>query len=298
MPLAAMQGVLAHALRHGYAVGYFESWDLYSLEGALEAAEATRSPAIIGFGGAVTNPAWLEQNGIEALASLSICLAQRATVPTAVIFNEAQTFEQAIRGLKAGCNALMVDSSNLPPAQHQEVTARLATAAHAVGVAVEANWAISPMPRIPRIMQPPTDPADAAAFVAATGIDALAVAIGNVHLLAQGEATVDLDLLARIHAATPVPLVIHGGTGFPRAAIRDAIRHGVAKFNIGTMLKQAFFDGVRDAANQPATPGSTIHDRIGSRDSADIQLQGKERMKSKILELIERYGSAGMADRW
>jgi len=84
----------------GYAIGYFEAWDQYSLEGALEAAEENQSPLILGFGGAVTSREWLDDGGIEELAGLTYTLAERSKVPTAILFNEAQTFEQVVRGFE------------------------------------------------------------------------------------------------------------------------------------------------------------------------------------------------------
>jgi ketose-bisphosphate aldolase len=291
MPIVSMQRILDHALRNHYAVGYFEAWDLYSLEAAIEAAEAARAPAILGFGAAVTNGAWYDRHGVEAMSALTLTLAQRASVPTAVLFNEAQSYAQAVRGLAAGCNAVMLDSSHLPEPEHAAATRQLVQVAHALGAAVEAELGHLANAADPSHHAAPTDPAAAARFVAATGIDALAVAIGNVHIMTSGEAEVDLALLARIHAAVPLPLVIHGGTGFPRHAVAEAIRLGAAKFNVGTVLKQSFLAGIAAAVGQPAG----IHELMGSRDAADILFQGKARMKAKILELIDLYGTAGKA---
>lgn len=292
MALVPLQSILARALQGGYAVGYFEAWEIYSLEAVLDAAEITRSPCILGFGGAVTDPAWYGRHGVELMAGAATTLATRATVPTCVLFNEAVQFDHAIRGLRAGCNAVMLDSSALPDADHLELTARLTTVAHALGAAVEAELGHLPNAEDPSHPAVLTDPAAAQRFVAATGIDALAVSIGNVHLLQHGAAQVDLDLLERIYRATGLPQVIHGGTGFPPGAVRDAIARGAAKFNIGTTLKHAFLDGVQQAAG--ATAG--IHELMGSRTKADILHAGRQRMLARMFELIELYGSAGHAD--
>ena len=295
MPIVKMQRILDHALRNRYAVGYFEAWDLYSLEAALEAAEEARAPAILGFGAAVTNGAWYERNGVEAMSALAVTLAQRAEVPTAVLFNEAQTYAQAVRGLAGGCNAVMLDSSHLPAPQHASATRDLVQVAHALGAAVEAELGHLANAGDPSHLAAPTDPAEAVRFVAATGIDALAVAIGNVHIMTAGEADVDLDLLGRIHAAVPLPLVIHGGTGFPRHAVAQALQLGAAKFNVGTVLKQEFLAGIKAAAGDNAGAAGGIHALMGSRDAPDVMLQGKLRMKAKILELIDLYNTAGRA---
>jgi fructose-bisphosphate aldolase class II len=298
MSIVSMSDLLARALRGRYALGYFEAWDPYSLEAALEAAEETNSPAILGFGGAVVNQPWLDRWGVEELAALARCLGERAAVPTAILFNEARTFAQVLRGLRAGCNAVMLDASHLPYQGNLALTCKVTEAAHALGATVEAE-----LGRLADASPPSeesaayTDPAEAARFVRQTGVDALAVSVGNVHVLTEGEATPNLELLARIHEMVPVPLVIHGGTGFPSWAVRPAIERGVAKFNIGTRSKQAMLAGIREAlAELPER--SNVHLAVGSREEGDILARGKAKMQKEILKFIALYGSAGQAAPW
>ncbi|PKO24091.1 MAG: hypothetical protein CVU38_00460 [Chloroflexi bacterium HGW-Chloroflexi-1] len=294
MTIVSMQEILAQALQHGYAIGYYESWDQYSLEGAIEAAEEAHAPAILGFGGAVTNPDWLNTRGVAGLACLARCLAEHAGVPAAVLFNEGQTLGQIRRALEAGCNAVMLDSSGLPFEENVALTRQVVAAARAVGATVEAELGRLPDAIAEAQHAALTDPDQARRFVERTGVHALAVSIGNTHLVLEGEIAVDLDLLARIHEAVPAPLVLHGGTGFPRAAVPDAITCGVAKFNLGTRLKRLFLAGVRDAMPDPLRVRN-IHPYVGSRDKDDVLLRGKERMKAEIIELTKLYGSAGKA---
>jgi ketose-bisphosphate aldolase len=295
MPIATLRSILDHALQQHYAVGYFEAWDQYSLEAVIEAAQELRSPAILGFGAAVTNGAWLDAGGVEELASLARVLAERASVPTAVLFNEAQTHAQAMRGLAAGCNCVMLDSSHFNLDDNIAATRRLVDEAHAVGAELEAELGHLPTAGDPSDQAgTATDPEQAAAFAQATGIDVLAVSIGNVHLLSDGQAALDLDRLERIRQAVALPLVLHGGTGIPAAAIQPAIARGVAKINYGTRLKQTFLAGVR--AGLAALPEPlNIHDAIGSRYDTDIMLQGKRHMQRLLSDLIRLYGSAGRA---
>ena len=295
MPVSTLRSILGHALKNHYAVGYFEAWDLYSLEAVIETAQEQRSPAILGFGAAVTNGAWLNAGGVEELASVARVLAERATVPTAVLFNEAQTHEQAMRGLAAGCNCVMLDSSRLNLLDNIAATLRLVAAAHAAGAEVEAELGHLPTAGDPNDQAgKETDPGEAAAFAQGTGIDALAVAIGNVHLLSNGQAALDLDRLQRIHQAVALPLVLHGGTGLPANAIKPAIARGVAKINYGTRLKQVFLAGVQTGL-AGVTEARNVHTVIGSRDETDVMLQGKLRMKQLIGSLMQFYGSAGRA---
>jgi ketose-bisphosphate aldolase len=295
--LVPLPSLLAAAQAGGYAVGYFEAWDSYSLEAVVEAAEVERSPVILGFGCKMVDRAWLDGGGIRSLGCLGRSVAERTPVPVSFLLNEAQTYEEALAGIEAGFNAVMLDTSAWPFDRALGGVAELVRAAHAVGVAVEAEVGRLPdaiSGGIDASAAEPTDPERAAIFVERTGVDCLAVAIGNVHLLLGGEAAIDIARLAAIHDRVRLPLVIHGGTGFPSAAIQDAIHHGTAKFNVGTSLKKAFLDGVR--ASVGALPASvSVHDVLGSHGGADLQHAGRERMRAAVRQYMRLYGSCGRA---
>jgi fructose/tagatose bisphosphate aldolase len=136
-----------------------------------------------------------------------------------------------------------------------------------------------------------TDPALACAFVKETGIDALGVSIGNVHVLTRGKASIDIAALQRIQAEVQIPLVIHGGTGFPPESAGVAISLGVAKFNFGTILKQVYLAAIREqlaAYKEPMSP----HEFLGMGGKQDILVAGREAVKLKARELIQTYGFA------
>ncbi len=139
-----------------------------------------------------------------------------------------------------------------------------------------------------------TDPARAAAFLAATGADCLAVSIGNVHLLTAQYAPVDLALLEAIHRQVSVPLVLHGGTGLPPGCIPRAIACGVAKFNVGTLLKRSFFQGLQETV-AAWSPSVNVHDILGSHKEADLFTRAKAAMKASVRERIRLYGGSGRA---
>lgn len=303
MPLVSMRVLLERARQREYGVGYFEAWDSYSLEAVLEAVEEERAPVILGFGCMMASRSWLDSGGIELLAGIGRAVAARARVPVALLLNEAQTYEQAVRGMEAGFNAVMLDTSAWSSQKALETVARLTREAHARGVAVEAE-----LGRLPdageagidasagRRPSPATltDPDAAAEFVQQSGVDCLAVSIGNVHLLADGLAPVDLGRLEAIHRRVSVPLVIHGGTSFPPEAVPRAIAHGVAKFNVGTVLKRTFLDAVQDAmARWPHRVN--VHEILGSHREADFMVAGQRAMKAKVKELIRLYGGTDRA---
>jgi fructose/tagatose bisphosphate aldolase len=287
MPLVPLTGLLADAVAGGYAVGYFEAWDGYSLEAVLEAAEAERAPVILGFGCLLVDQDWLDAGGIETLGCLGRAAAERSRVPVSLLLNESQTLDHALRGVEAGFNAVMLCSDDV------ETVSRLVGEAHGRGVAVEGE--LGTLPDAGDASNATlTDPEAAAAFVEATGVDCLAVSFGNVHVLEGRTAAVDLDRLDAVHRRVGVPLVVHGGTSFPADAVEAAITRGVAKFNVGTALKRAFLDGLT-AAVTSATPDASPHDLLGSHGSTDLHGAGKDRMIRVVRDLIRLYGSSGRA---
>ena len=291
MPLAPLTTLLADARAHGYALGYFEAWDGYSLEAVVEAAEAERAPVIIGAGCLLGHQPWFDAGGIELLGALGGEVARQARVPVALLLNETHTLEQSLRGLDAGFNAVMLHTGSV------DAVAQLVSAAHARGAAVEGELGNLPDAAhgaIDHSAASLTDPEQAAAFVEATGVDCLAVSVGNVHLLTHGSATIDLDRLRAVHEQVPVPLVIHGGTGFPPDAIAPAIAAGVAKFNVGTVLRSAYLRGLAGAlAHLPDEPD--VHAAIGSHGPADVLEAGKAALVETVRDLIRQYGGSGRA---
>jgi len=283
MTLVPFPELLAAARAGGYAIGYFEAWDSYSLAAVVEAAEAERAPVILGFGCLLVDQAWLEHGGIEEFAALGRPAAERTNVPVALLLNETHTVEHARRGLDAGFNAVMVHG-----ATRTEV-AELALEAHARGAAVEGELGELPDgdDSSHAVL---TDPDEAAAYVAETGVDCLAPSFGNVHVFEGRASGVDLDLLAAIGRAAGVPLAVHGGTSFPPELVPGAIAAGAAKFNVGTSLKRAFLESVAgaDTNGDPQV-------LIGSRSTGDVLRAGAERTRELVRERIRLYGGSGRA---
>jgi len=292
MPLVPFTDLLNDARQGGYAVGYFEAWDSYSLEAVLEAAELERSPVVLGFGCLLLDQGWLDDGGIEIFGALGRVVAERSQVPVSLLLNEAHTLEHAVRGIEAGFNAVMLATTEA------ETIAVLAQIAHEHEVAVEGELDSlpdgNPEGEIDESHASLTDPDLAAAFVQATHVDALAISIGNVHTLEANVAQVDLDRLGMIQRVVGVPLVIHGGSGFPAGAIPAAIARGVAKFNVGTALKRAVLEGL-SAGVRGFPEGASPHELIGSHKSSDLLEAAKPRLVEKVRSLTRLYGSAGRA---
>jgi fructose-bisphosphate aldolase class II len=213
----------------------------------MDAAEAERAPVFIQY-----NPGNLRHVGLTYAAALARAAADAATVPVALNLDHGETYDQAVQCLHAGFTALMYDGNNEPFETNVAVTRRVVELARPVGVLVEGelgriagreeDWNVAAEDA------EVTDPALAAEYVERTGVDCLAVAVGNVHGLTARSAPLDLERLARIHAAVPVPLVLHGASGIPDATVREAVRLGVVKFNVATQLNAAYLQAMSGAA--------------------------------------------------
>ena len=297
MPLESMAGLLLDARRRNYAVCYCEAWNIESFEGALEAAEETDSPIIAGFnGGFLMHPQRAKPENLALYASLGQALSA-VSVPVAFLLNETDDLAQIRYGIELGFNSVMVEGDHLSAAEYQRVVKDTVQIGHSRGVSVEAQ-----VGRLPyrgdrgELQGEMTDPAVAKRFVQETEVDALGISIGNVHVLTKGRASIDFESLARIHDLIEIPLVIHGGTGFPLQLAAEAMRFGVAKFNFGTVLKQAYLQAI-DKGLKNYSAGSDPHPFLGMGGKKDIMIAGKEAVKKKVKELLAATGSAGKAER-
>ena len=293
MALAPLSQLLKAARDGGYAVGYFEAWDTYSLEAVAEAAEAEGSPVVLGFGGIMMEEGWLDRFGIEPLGAYGHAVAERLNVPAALILNEVRELEHACRGVEAGFNVVMLCTHDLGYDRNVELNRRLVEFAHARGAEVQAELGRLPDFGADRAGEL-TDPAQAAALVEATGVDCLAVSVGNEHLRTQGASELDGERLRAIRARVDVPLVVHGGSGVPGEAVADLIAGGVALFHVGTVMKQRFVEEARRAL--AAVPDRPDYQAVaGSRKATDFLTPGKAAVSESVRSLMRLYGSAGRA---
>jgi fructose/tagatose bisphosphate aldolase len=296
MPLVPISQLVKAARAGPYALGYFESWNLESLQGVLDAAEATRSPIMIGFNGAFLSGK--ERRTAEPLqwyAQLGRVAAERATVPCGLVFNECPLDDWVMAAASAGFN-LVVPSD--PSAGLEDYARRLKAItyhAHQCGAAVEAEVGELPCGDSGQVAAncDQTDPAAAERFVRETGVDLLAVSVGNIHIMVRSQRALDLGRLQEIHRRIPeMPLVLHGGTGIDSGSIKPAIGMGVVKFNYGTYLKQRYVAAVRAALGKdPANP----HLLYGMGGEHDVMVAGRLAVRDAVLERIESLGCCGKA---
>lgn len=296
MPLAPLPELLAHASKNKYAVGYFESWDVYSLQATITAAEASDSPVIIGIGGLSSNHHWLQSGGIELYGTICATLAAKSTVPISTLFNEADSLSEAKLGLGVGFNSVMMHTQGWDQAKLLADTASLVIASHAVDVAVEGE--IGALAEIKDGVfdgsgASYTSAEAAELFVRETGVDCLAVAVGNVHFVTGSHIpTVQVDLIKEIGEAVDVPLVLHGGSGTPDDQTRRAVAAGITKINVGTKLKFVFGNAlVAEIGTGELDPNLAY----GSRFDGDINSRAGVALTREIQRLMDVFGSTGMA---
>src|SRR5215831_9403976 len=286
MPLETIDRMMLAARQRQYAVGYFESWNLESLLGVIDAAELTRSPVIIGFNGEfLARRKGAEPGELAVYGALGAAMAAKASVPCGYIFNECPNDAWVERAITAGFNLVMPADPHAPLQEYERRVARLVNLAHAYRVAVEAN-----------VEEDESDAVayaeSAARFVKATGVDLLAVSVGNEEIKLEGRVPLDLTRLEAVSQRVAIPLVLHGGTGIEDEAVKEAIRLGVRKINYGTYMKQEYLRALRIALVSEET---NPHSLLGDGSATDLMVIGRQVVRESVLERIELLGCCGQA---
>lgn len=247
MKSKTMQQLLGEAQKGGYAVGAFNVHTMEVAQAIASAAEAERSPVILQI-----NQGTIKYAGIEYIAAIAKTAQEQVSVPLVIHLDHGTTFEMMAACVRNGFDSIMIDASKLPYRENIALVKRVVDLAHAAGVAVEAELGkvggteddISVSEKEAGL----TDPDEAAEFVAATGIDSLAVAIGTAHGVYRGEPHLDFERLDQIKKRVSIPLVLHGASGVPEQAVKEAVSRGICKVNISTELKQPFAATLRRIA--------------------------------------------------
>ncbi|QQM45456.1 class II fructose-bisphosphate aldolase [Streptomyces liliifuscus] len=248
MPLAAAGELVAGAAASRTAVAAFNVITLEHVEAVVAGAEVADAPVILQVS---ENAVKFRGGRLLPLAQAASAAAEHASVPVALHLDHVQSDELLRQAAGAGFSSVMYDAARLPYAENLAATRAAADWAHAQGLWIEAELGeVGGKPG-----QPPldahaagarTDPAEARAFVAESGVDALAVAVGSTHAMTTRTAALDHDLLKRLAEALDVPLVLHGSSGVPDAELRAAVAGGITKVNVGTALNIAMTGAIRD----------------------------------------------------
>ena len=246
MTLATLAEVLQPALREGYAVGGLVCLGWEDMRAYARAAEAEGLPVILQAG-----PSCRAHTPLPVLGAMFRNLAEGVSVPVVAHLDHGYTFEDCRVALDSGFTSLMFDGSRKPLQQNIDETAVIAELAHAAGISCEGEIGFVGYDQ--GEVSQGTDPDEAARFARETGVDAMAISVGNVHLQQNKEGGLDETRIRAIDAVTDVPLVIHGGSGVP-VAQRTALARtsAICKYNIGTELRMAFGAALREAVASDA----------------------------------------------
>lgn len=281
MPLVKMSTLLADAQKNSYAVGSFSVANMEMVLGVIRALEETKSPAIIQIA-----EVRLNHSPLELIGPLMVAAAKNANVPVAVHFDHGKTKEKIKQALDLGFSSVMFDGSHLPFDENAAMTAEIKALANEYNADCEGEIGCvgGSEDGSEDIAINCTSPVQAAEFFEKSGVDALAVAIGNAHGNYKETPKLRFDILEKTASLVPVPLVLHGGTGISPEDFRKCISLGIHKINIAT----ATFDSVEQSVRN-AYKNETI------KGYYDLQTAEVEGAYNNAIKHIEIFGCAGKA---
>ena len=276
--------LLRKAKEEGYAVGAFNTNNLEITLAIVEAAVVERSPVIL-----AVSPSAMEYAGVAYLEAIAKVASESVDVPVALHLDHGTSMEHIESALKHGFSSVMIDGSKLPFEENVSLTSKVVELAREKGVSTEGELGrlvgIEDSISVDEREASMTDPDQAAEFVERTGVDALAVAIGNAHGWYKGRPDLDFDRLREIKSKVDTLLVLHGASGIPDDMIREACSIGVDKINIDTEVRDAFRQAV--AGFVSANP-----DVI---DPRKILMPAREAMREVVARKMRLFGCAGKA---
>ena len=277
--LVNLNDVLKKAQEGKYAVGLFNTTDSDMLQAVIEAAEELNSPVVIG-----TAEVLLPYGELQLIAPSVIAAAKRAKVPVVVHYDHGLTFDRCMEALKLGFSSAMFDGSAKDYETNLAETREIVKIAHSFGASVEGE--IGHVGQASDGDEDLTDmyttPEEAKAYIDATGVDALAIAIGSAHGVYKKKPMLNIERLKEIRATIDTPLVLHGGSGLSDDDFRNTIREGIAKVNIFTDLCLA--------GDRATTDGNA--QGIGYLETRNLKVQY---IKEAVKEKIRLFGSEGKA---
>ncbi|MEB3371897.1 class II fructose-bisphosphate aldolase [Saccharopolyspora mangrovi] len=267
----------AHAA--GRAIGAFATYDLEQVQAVTKAAEITGAPVML-----LAGSSQFRHADIRLLATAALVAAEEAEGEVGVHLDHSRDLAELRRCVEFGYTSVMYDGSHEPYEDNVAHTAEAVRIAHGHGAWVEGELCgLAGDEDVSTDVAPTgammTSPEQAADFVDRTGVDALAVSVGNVHGFSSS-ARLDLDRLDAVRKAVPVPLVLHGASGLPANDLDGAIRTGVAKINVNAELRRAYLEAVADVL-PAALPGSEL---------ARVLRAGREAVRDHVVTAIRGFG--------
>lgn len=283
MPLVTSKELMLDAQKNHYAIGAFNVENMEMVQAVVAAAEELSSPVIL-----QTTPGTLKYASCELYYANVAATAKAAKVPVVMHLDHGSSFELALRAFRAGYTSIMIDGSQKEFEENIALTKAVVDACHAGGVPVEAE--------LGKVGGKEdgldggegngyTVPEEAAEFVARTGVDFLAVAIGTAHGVYKGVPKLDIERISRIRELVSIPLVLHGTSGVPDDTVRECIARGMCKVNYATDLRIAFTEGVKEY----------LQKKPDVYDPKKYGAVGREKVKQYVMQKILVCGSNGKA---
>ena len=283
--LIPFREITRDALRRRYAVGAFNCLSVENVMGAVAAAEELHSPIILQLA-----EVQFPEAPMELMAPVFLRAARDAKVPVAVHLDHGRSIETCIRAVREGFTSVMFDGAELPFEENAEQTRLVVRLAHAAGVDVEAelgrvgDTGFGGEGTAAAAADVFTDVEESARFIARTGTDALAIAIGNLHGRYTATPRLNIARLREIHARNAVPLVLHGGSGTSEEDFKACIRNGICKSNVATAIQIAAAEAVAEYLARGGSPGYIgIKRRI---------IEASQRAVAEHIRLFESDGKA------
>lgn len=277
--LVNLNDVLKKAQKEKYAVGLFNTTDSDMLQGVIEACEELNSPVVIG-----TAEILLPYGELQLIAPSIIAMAKRAKVPVVVHYDHGLTFDRCMEALRLGFSSVMFDGSTKDYETNLAQTCEIVKIAHSFGASVEGE--IGHVGNASEgdedLHDMYTTPEEAKAYIDATGVDALAVAIGSAHGVYKKKPMLNIERLKEIRNAVDTPLVLHGGSGLSDDDFRNTIREGIAKVNIFTDLCLAGQRAMKEGEENG----------IGYLETRNLKVKY---IKEAVMEKIKLFGCANKA---
>lgn len=287
--ITSVKEILTKAKEGGYAVGAFNTVNLETTQAIIRAAKETKSPVII----QVTEKT-MEYSGGREIFQIIRNEAEfyAPEIPVGIHLDHGKSFEIIERAIEIGMTSVMYDGSRKEYADNHAMTKKIADFCHQRGVSIQAE-----LGSVPYLGEGETatdadwdkymtNPAQAAEFVYSTGIDTLAVAIGNAHGFVKERSTPDFERLASIRENVSIPLILHGASDWEDGRVTDAIQRGITCFNVDTAIRMAFTNSLMHTFKNEGNVSFDIRKFLGDARAA-VQQAVEEKMKT--------FGSAGKA---
>lgn len=280
--LVNMNDLILPAKEGKYGVGFFNAVNIEMARAIIETAEELRAPVMVG-----TAEVLLPAMPLERVAEYLIPMAKKASVPVCVHYDHGLTFDRCMQALKLGFTSIMYDCSTEDYEHNAAKVAEMVRICHGMGVTVEGELGhVGDNEGAGKLLNPSdyfTDPDVAEDYVRRTGIDSLAVAVGNAHGDYKFPPKLDFERIETIAARTGLPLVLHGGSGLADDDFRTAVQKGVCKVNIFTDLDKAGKAGVEKGLAE------------GAKTLMGLIPYEIEAMKQVVKAKLELFGSCGRA---